>query len=88
MPGLTVAPGDVLRVRFELSGTSSTTARAKVWRASTAEPGTWLVTGTEATPVRCRHPATWGCRFYTSGSWAGAAPVLTIDNLDVGPVGP
>ena len=45
--GLTVAPGDVLQARFSLSGSPTTTFRAKVWRKGATEPTAWLLTNTE-----------------------------------------
>ncbi len=51
VPGLTYAAGEVLQLRVQVSGTSPTTLRAKVWRAGQTEPAAWLVTATESTPV-------------------------------------
>ena len=50
-PGLTVVPGDVLRARLVINGTTptSTTVTAKVWRASSPEPAPWLLTATDST---------------------------------------
>ena len=81
VPGLTMAPGDVLRVRFEVFGTSPTTTRAKVWRAGTPEPAAWLLTSTSVPPVLLQGSGHAGVHFYTSGSWTGAGAVLTVDNL-------
>jgi PKD repeat protein len=81
VPGLTVAPNDVLRVRLQVDGTSSTLVRGKVWRVSEAEPAAWLVSTTDATPAVLQAPGHIGVHFYTSGSWTGAGAVLSIDNL-------
>ncbi len=47
--GLTYAPGDVLNIRFQVIGTGTTTLRAKLWRAGTAEPAAWQLTATDTT---------------------------------------
>jgi hypothetical protein len=85
VPGLTVAPGDTLRARFVITGTATATLRAKLWRTSSAEPAAWLLTNTGATPAVLQAPGGVGIQLYTSGTWSGAAPALTIDNLVVGP---
>lgn len=48
VPNLTVAAGDVVQVRFQATGTSSTTLRAKAWKVGSAEPATWTVSGTDS----------------------------------------
>ena len=82
--GLNVSPGDVLRVRFQALGTSPTTLRAKVWRASAAEPTAWLLTGTDSTAVLAA-PGDIGALFYTSSTWTGNAGTLSIDNFQSSP---
>ena len=47
----TYTPGEVLHVRLDVTGTSPTTLRARVWRDGTAEPSTWQVSGSDATPA-------------------------------------
>jgi PKD repeat protein len=86
VPGLTAAPGDVLRVRFQVSGTSTTTVRAKVWRANAAEPATWLLTGSEATPSVLQAAGDTGVLLYLSGSWTGTLPTLALDNFSAGAI--
>ena len=49
VPGLTVASGQYLRLRFELEGASPTTLRAKAWSRDVAEPAAWTVTATDST---------------------------------------
>jgi hypothetical protein len=48
--GLTVAPGDVLRLRFEITGASPTRLRAMIWKAGTPMPTAWTITTTDSTP--------------------------------------
>ena len=74
-----------LTVRFEVSGNGTTTLRAKVWAAGTAEPADWQVTATDTTPELQR---AGGVRveIYESAS-AGRAQTLRVDNLWVGAAG-
>ncbi|MGH8978360.1 MAG: PKD domain-containing protein [Acidimicrobiia bacterium] len=80
--GVTVSPGNVLRVRFEVSGSPSATLRAKVWRATDSEPQNWLLTATDSTAA-LQSPGGVGVLVYVSSSWAGTPPVLAFDNLGV-----
>ena len=73
----------MLRARFALSGTSTTTLRAKVWSKTSQEPSAWLVGTTDATPPALQSAGDIGVLVYVSGSWIGTAPVVTIDNLAV-----
>ena len=82
VPGLTVSPGDVLRVRFVVSGTGTTALTGKVWRAGSTEPASWLLSTTDSTAA-LQAPGGVGVLLYVSGSWVGTAPAVTIDNLNV-----
>ncbi len=88
LPGGTVAAGEVLHVRFQVSGTATTTLRTKVWRGAATEPATWLVTTTDAAPAAFQGTGDVGVLLYTSGTWTGTAPVATVDNLNVGELAP
>jgi hypothetical protein len=79
------APGESMRIRFGVTGDTSTTLTAKVWRAGDPEPAAWLLADTAATPAVLQAPGGVGISVYTSGSWSGAVPVLAIDNLLVVP---
>ncbi len=81
LTGPSVDPGDVLRSRFVIDGTGTTTLRAKVWRAGSQEPRSWLLTTTDATPSVLRKAGDVGILLYVSHSWSGAAPAITIDNF-------
>jgi PKD repeat protein len=83
VPGLRVNPGDVLRTRFVVSGTTTTTSRAKVWSQSSQERQNWLLTSTGATPTALQAPGDIGVLVYVSGSWSGTAPAVMIDNVAV-----
>ena len=41
LPGLNVSPGDQLKTRLLVTGTTNTTLQAKVWRKGTQEPVAW-----------------------------------------------
>ena len=83
VPGLTLAAGDRIRYRLQVTGTTATTLRLKVWRSGTAEPTTWLSSITDATPAALRSAGHPGVQLYTSSSWTGAAPIVRIDDLRV-----
>ncbi len=82
-PGLTSAPGQFYRVRLNLTGTSPTTIRIKVWLDGTAEPVAWNVTVTDSTPS-LQAPGAVGLQ-----SWAQASSAFPLtfsfDDLSVRP---
>ncbi|WP_256792263.1 PKD domain-containing protein [Terrabacter sp. Ter38] len=80
VPNLTVSPGDVVQVRFQASGTSSTTLRAKVWKVGSAEPGTWIVSTVDAR-AGMQTSGGVGLWTYLSSTATNAPLVLRIDNL-------
>ena len=41
--------GSTLQIKLEVTGTSPTTLRAKVWKTSQAEPSAWQLTTTDST---------------------------------------
>ena len=49
VPGLVAAAGTNYRISLQATGTNPTTLRAKAWLASSAEPGSWLITQTDST---------------------------------------
>lgn len=48
--GMTVAAGDQLRLRVQVTGLNPTTVRAKIWRDGTTEPTDWRLTAADSTP--------------------------------------
>ncbi len=78
--GLTYAPGDVLRVRFAVSGTGSTTLTGKVWKAGSAEPATNQLTTTDAT-ASLQSGGSVAIQGYLSGSSTNAPVTFGFDNL-------
>src|SRR4051812_14868442 len=49
VPGLTVAAGTGLRIRFQVTGATPTTIRARAWKVGTTEPTSWQVSTTDST---------------------------------------
>ncbi|NYD68414.1 PKD domain-containing protein [Agromyces atrinae] len=82
VPGLTLVPGEKYILSASVTGTSATTMRAKVWKATDAEPG-WLATGTNSAAAlqTAGSPTVFG---YLPSSGAAAAPVtLSFDAITV-----
>ncbi|MEZ5241681.1 MAG: PKD domain-containing protein [Microthrixaceae bacterium] len=86
VPGVTVAAGDGLQVRFQVSGAGTTALAAKVWKSGTAEPAAWLLESSDSTAVLQASGAV-GLWAYLSGSATNAPVVLSVDDLDARPVG-
>jgi hypothetical protein len=84
VPGLTVGPATVLRVRAQAIGTSPTVVRAKVWRDGDPEPAAWQLSATDSTPV-LQAPGTVGIVTYLSGSASNAPVTVIVDDLVAGP---
>ncbi|WP_298459554.1 LamG-like jellyroll fold domain-containing protein [uncultured Cellulomonas sp.] len=80
----TYAPGERLRVRLQVTGTSPTTLRAKVWKATAAEPAGWQVSATDATAA-LQAGGSVGVTSYLSGSATNAPVAVTWDDLRVTP---
>ncbi|GAA3618465.1 PKD domain-containing protein [Microlunatus ginsengisoli] len=84
--GLTYTAGTQLKVRFQVSGTSPTTLRMKVWRADAAEPANWQATATDSS-AGLQAGGSVGFRNYLGSSATNAPIVQTVDDLTVRPVG-
>lgn len=82
VPGLAMAPGDVANLRFQAEGAGTTALRAKVWKNGAAEPGTWTVTGSDATAALQAAGAV-GLSSYLSGSATNAPIVLDLRDFRV-----
>jgi PKD repeat protein len=82
--GLTYTAGMVLNVRLQVTGTSPTTARARVWAASGTEPTTWQVSGTDATAaLQVAGPV--GLTAYMSGAVAPNPMIVSFSGLTAKP---
>ena len=51
VPGLTRSAGDTFTLEVSVSGGTSTTISAKIWKSGTAEPANWQVTTVDATGI-------------------------------------
>ncbi len=87
VPGLTYTVGDTLRVTFEVSGSGTSTLRAKVWKVGTTEPAAFQVTTTDTTAA-LQAAGGAGLVSYLSSS-ATNGPISTrYDNYSVTRTGP
>ncbi|MEU8345383.1 PKD domain-containing protein [Actinomadura meyerae] len=77
--GLTYAPGQRLRLRFQVTGTAPTTLKAKVWADGATEPG-WQLTGTDNT-AGLQVAGAVGIRTQLAGSTTNAPIVVSVDDL-------
>ena len=66
VPGLTVNPYEVVRVRFVVSGGTTTTLKAAIWSKDSAGPASWLFSTTDATPKALQAAGDIGVVLYTS----------------------
>ena len=84
--GLTFNTGDRLQFRLQVTGTSPTTIRAKVWKVGTAEPATWLLSTTDSTAAL---QSAGGIGIYSYLSTTGTPNPLTVtfDDLWAGSTG-
>lgn len=80
--GLQYAAGQQLQVRLQVTGTSPTTVRAKVWRAGAVEPADWHVSASDSTAV-LQAAGGIGIGTYVSGSATNAPVVAAVDNYAV-----
>lgn len=80
--GLALTPGDLLNVRVQASGTAPTTLRAKVWKAGTPEPTTWLRSVTDAT-AGLQAAGSVAVNPYLSSSATNAPVTVRLDSLVV-----
>ena len=79
--GLVVSPGQQLRLRLQVTGTSPTTVSARAWLAGTAEPTAWQLTSTDSAAA-LQAPGAVGLISYLSGS-ATAPVTVSWDDLSV-----
>ena len=82
--GLTYTAGMPLRVRFQVTGTSPTTVRAKVWPASGTEPSDWLVTASDGT-AGLQSPGGIALTSYLSSNATNAPAVARFSDLAARP---
>jgi len=81
--GVAFTPGQYLRLRLRVSGTTSVALSGKVWTVGSAEPG-WQVTSTDATnPLG---PGGSGLSTYVSTTATNTPIVASFQNFTVGPI--
>lgn len=83
VPGLTLAAGQSLSVRVQVTGTAPTTIRAKAWLTGSTEPTNWTLTTTDSAEV-LQKPGYVGINSYLSGSAAAPGVTYRYDDLWAG----
>ena len=84
VPNLKLAAGEKLRIRVQAAGTGTTQLKAKVWKPSASEPGSWLLTGSDGTSGLQR-AGSIGLYAYSNGSATGGTTTLSFSDLVAGP---
>ncbi len=82
VPGVTYSANEPIRIRFQAVGSGTTGLKAKVWKASAAEPANWLISTTDVQSV-LQSAGSVGTSSYLTGSSTSAPVTVTIDNLKV-----
>jgi len=77
--GLTYAPGAVLHIRMQVTGTGTTTIRIRAWSGAT-EPTTWQMTSTDTT-ASLQNAGGVGIRGYLSASTTNGPVSLKLDKI-------
>jgi hypothetical protein len=83
--GLTAAADTSLTVRVQVSGTSPTTVRARVWKTGTTEPTSWARTVTDATAA-LQKAGSLGVSAYLSRTATNAPVVVSVDSFTAAPI--
>src|SRR4051812_40583064 len=76
VPGLTYAAGLQLNVRVQVTGTSPTAVRARVWPDAGTEPAGWQVSATDASAGLQQAGATGFVVYLSSGATNAPLPVM------------
>jgi PKD repeat protein len=87
LPGVTFTPGTLLNVRFQVTGTSPTTLKVKVWPSTSAQPSAWTLTATD-TSAGLQVAGAVGLTTYLSGSTTNAPTTVKFSNFTAGPPQP
>jgi PKD repeat protein len=86
IPGVVYAPAMVLNIRLQVTGTGTTTVRARAWLASGTEPAAWQVSGTDSTAALQAAGAV-GVSGYLSSAATNAPVTLRLSGLIAKPTG-
>lgn len=81
--GITMNPGDALRIKVVATGTSPTTIKAKVWKVGDTEPTTWRLTTTDTTAALQANGSV-GVESYLGASVTNLPYVVAFDNFWAG----
>lgn len=82
--GITYTAGAVLRTRLQVTGTSPTTIRARVWLSTSTEPSTWQVSTTDSTAA-LQAAGSVGLFTYISTAATNTPWVFRFDDYVVNP---
>ena len=84
--GVTYAAADQLQVRLQVTGTSPTQIRAKVWKVGAAEPATWQISTTDAESA-LQTAGSVGLTTYVSGTATNTPLIVRFDDYVVTKLG-
>ena len=87
LAGVTFTPGTLINVRFQVSGTSPTTLKVKVWAAGSPEPAAWTMSTTDST-AGLQVAGAVGLTTYLSGSTTNAPTTVKFSSFSAGPLQP
>lgn len=74
------SPGQVLHLRFVVTGSGTATLAGKAWVGAEAEPAAWQVQATDGTAA-LQQPGAAGVHAYVSGSATSTPVVVSVDDL-------
>lgn len=84
LAGVIYAPGMVLNLRVQVTGTTPTAVRARAWAASATEPAAWLVTGSDSSSG-LQAAGSVGLIAYLSSAATNAPVTVRFSNLTAKP---
>ena len=82
----TYAAGDVLRIRFQITGTGTTTFSGKVWKVGASEPAAAQITRSDTTAT-LQGAGAFGILGYLSGGSTNPPMTVKFDNLSISNTG-
>lgn len=80
--GLSFSPGQLYNVRWQAIGTNPTNHKAKVWEDGSAEPGTWLIEGTDSQSEN-QVSGGFGVRLNSNSGFSNTPLTLSVDTITV-----
>lgn len=82
VPGVTVAAGESVSTRLEVTGVNPTVVRVKVWKTAGVEPSTWLTSASDATSG-LQAAGSPGVNAYLPDTVTNGPIVLSVDQFTV-----